>query len=187
MGTTVTMAYHLDAQLCVMHVGDSRAYVFRGGELHQLTRDHTFTADLVRNGTIQQDAVGRHPFRHVITNVVGGNDVGVNVEAHALEVQPGDRLLLCSDGLTEMLTDEEIAATLRAEPDPEPAGRQLLAQANDAGGRDNITLVIVRFDGLPSSFPAEDTPAGREPRPACCARAQRRRAIRRSGHPSAYS
>ena len=147
MGTTVTMAYHLGAQLCVMHVGDSRAYVFRGGELHQLTRDHTFTADLVRNGTIQPDAVGRHPFRHVITNVVGGNDVGVNVEAHALEVQPGDRLLLCSDGLTEMLTDDDIAATLRAEPDPEPAGRRLLAQANDAGGHDNITLVIVRFDG----------------------------------------
>jgi protein phosphatase len=146
MGTTVTMAYHLDAQLCVVHVGDSRAYVYRGEELHQLTRDHTLMADMVRSGTIQPEAVGRHPFRHVITNVVGGNDVGVNVEAHALEVQPGDRLLLCSDGLTEMLTDDEIAATLRSEADPEPAGRRLLAQANDAGGRDNITLVIVRFD-----------------------------------------
>ena len=146
MGTTVTMAYHLDAQLCVMHVGDSRAYVFRGGQLHQLTRDHTFTADLVRSGAIQQDEVARHPLRHVITNVVGGNDVGVNVEAHALEVQPGDCLLLCSDGLTEMLNHDAIAATLRAEPDPEPAARQLVAQANDAGGRDNITVVIVRFD-----------------------------------------
>ena len=146
MGTTVTMAYQLDAQLCVVHVGDSRAYVFRGGELYQLTRDHTLTADLVRSGAIQQEEVGRHPLRHVITNVVGGKDVGVNVEAHALEVQPDDCLLLCSDGLTEMVTDETIAATLRAEPDPERAARQLLTQANEAGGRDNITVVIVRFD-----------------------------------------
>ena len=146
MGTTVTMAYHLDAQLCVMHVGDSRAYIFRSGELHQLTGDHTFTADLVRRGDIQQDDVKRHPFRHVITNVVGGHDVGVNVEAHALEIQVDDCLLLCSDGLTEMLPDETIAETLRAEPEPERAARRLVAQANDAGGRDNITVVLVLFD-----------------------------------------
>lgn len=146
MGTTVTMAYHLDAQLCVVHVGDSRAYVYRDGELHQLTRDHTLMADLVRSGAIQPEEVAQHRFRHVITNVVGGNDAGVNVEAHALEVQAGDRLLLCSDGLTEMVTNDVIAATLRAEPDPEPACTKLLAQANDAGGRDNITLLIVRFD-----------------------------------------
>jgi serine/threonine protein phosphatase PrpC len=146
MGTTVTMAYHLDAQLCVIHVGDSRAYVYRKLELHQLTRDHTFTADLVRSGAIRQEDVAKHPFRHVITNVVGGNDAGVNVEAHAVEVQPGDRLLLCSDGLTEMLTNDAIATTLGAEADPERACRRLVAQANEAGGRDNITVVIVRFD-----------------------------------------
>ncbi len=146
MGTTVTMAYHLDAQLCVVHVGDSRAYLFRDDELHQLTRDHTLMADMVRRGAIQPEEVAQHRFRNVITNVVGGNDAGVVVEAHAVEVQPGDRLLLCSDGLTEMVTNDAIAATLRAEPDPEPACRRLLAQANDAGGRDNTTLLIVRFD-----------------------------------------
>jgi serine/threonine protein phosphatase PrpC len=146
MGTTVTMAYHLDAQLCVVHVGDSRAYLFRDDELHQLTRDHTLMADMVRSGAIQPEEVAQHRFRHVITNVVGGTDAGVVVEAHAVEVQPGDRLLLCSDGLTEMVTNDAIAATLRAELDPEPACRRLLAQANDAGGRDNITLLIVRFD-----------------------------------------
>jgi len=149
MGTTVTMAYHLNAQLCVVHVGDSRAYLYRGGELEQLTRDHTLMADLLRSGDIQPADVAKHRFRHVITNVVGGSDVGVNVEAHAMEVEAGDRLLMCSDGLTEMVTDDVIAATLRAEPDPEPACRTLLAKANEAGGRDNITLLIVRFDPAP--------------------------------------
>ena len=146
MGTTVTMALHLGAQLCVVHVGDSRAYVYRDGELHQLTQDHTLTADMVRSGALRPDQVAGHRLRHVITNVVGGPSPGVNVEAHAFEVQAADRLLLCSDGLTEMVTNEAIAATLGAEPVPEVAAKKLLAQANDAGGRDNITLVIVRFD-----------------------------------------
>jgi serine/threonine protein phosphatase PrpC len=90
--------------------------------------------------------VAHHQLRHVITNVVGGSQAGVNVEDHALELEAGDRLLLCSDGLTEMLSDAAIAATLRAEPEPEAACIALVAQANDAGGRDNITVVIVRFD-----------------------------------------
>ena len=146
MGTTVTMAYHLDAQLCIVHVGDSRAYLCRDDELHQLTRDHTLVAELVRSGALQPEEVARHRFRHVITNVVGGNDAGVKVEAHAVEVQAGDRLLLCTDGLTEMLTNDAILGTLLVEGDPERACRSLLAQANAAGGRDNITLIIVRFD-----------------------------------------
>jgi serine/threonine protein phosphatase PrpC len=146
MGTTVTMAYHLDSQLCVVHVGDSRAYIFEDDRLHQITHDHTLTADMVRRGALQPEEVAHHRLRHVITNVVGGNEAGVNVEAHALKVEAGDRLLLCSDGLTEMLTNEAIVATLRAEPDPQAACTKLVAQANDAGGRDNITVLIVRFD-----------------------------------------
>ena len=146
MGTTVTMAYHLDAQLCVVHVGDSRAYLYRGDELHQLTRDHTLVADMVRSGAIQQEDAAGHRLRHVITNVVGGDEAGVKVEAHAVEVRAGDRLLLCSDGLTEMVTDDVIAATLRAELEPEAACTKLVAQANEAGGRDNVTVLIVRFD-----------------------------------------
>ncbi len=149
MGTTVTMAYHLDAQLCVVHVGDSRAYMFEDGRLHQITHDHTLMAEMVGRGELQPDEVARHRLRHVITNVVGGNEEGVNVEAHALEVSAGDRLLLCSDGLTEMLTNDAIAAILRAEQDPEAACVKLVAQANDAGGRDNVTVVIVRFDSEP--------------------------------------
>ena len=146
MGTTVTMAFHLGRQLCVVHAGDSRAYVHRNGELHQLTRDHTLMADMVNSGAIRPDEVAGHRLRHVITNVVGGPELGVDVESRALEVQAGDRLLLCSDGLTEMVTNEAIAATLDAEPAPEAAAKRLLALANDGGARDNITVLIVRFD-----------------------------------------
>jgi serine/threonine protein phosphatase PrpC len=146
MGTTVTMAFHLGAQLCVVHVGDSRAYLYRDGELHQLTEDHTLMADMLRSGAIRPDQVSGHRLRHVITNAVGGQELGVRVEARSLQVQAGDRLLLCSDGLTEMVTDEAIAATLHAEPEPEAAATKLLARATEGVGSDNITLLIVRFD-----------------------------------------
>ena len=151
MGTTVTMAFHLGTQLCVVHVGDSRAYLYRDGELHQLTEDHTLVADMVRRGALQPDQATDHRLRHVITNVVGGGEPGVNVEARALEVQSGDRLLLCSDGLTEMVTNDAIAATLDAEPAPEAAAKRLLALANNGAASDNITLLVVRFDSTESN------------------------------------
>ena len=146
MGTTVTMAFQLGTQLCVVHVGDTRAYLYRERELHQLTRDHTMVADLVRSGVIQPDEAAGHRMRHVITNVVGGPEAGVKVEARALQIQPGDRLLLCSDGLTETVTDDAIAATLDGEPDVEAAARQLLALAMAGPAKDNITLVVVSFE-----------------------------------------
>jgi serine/threonine protein phosphatase PrpC len=146
MGTTLTVAYYLDAQLCVVHAGDSRAYIFEDDALHQITHDHTLMAEMVRQGTLRPEDTLHHRLRNVITNVVGGNEAGVDVEAHALEVHAGDRVLLCSDGLTEMLTNDTIAATLRAEPDPQAVCTKLVAQANEAGGRDNITVLIVRFD-----------------------------------------
>jgi serine/threonine protein phosphatase PrpC len=146
MGTTVTMAFSLGAQLCVAHVGDSRAYLYRDGQLDQITQDHTVTADMVRSGVLRPDEVAGHRLRHVITNVVGGPELGVTVDAHALDVQPGDRVMLCSDGLTEMVTNDAIAATLHAEASPEVAAKMLLSLASEAGGRDNITVLIVRFD-----------------------------------------
>jgi protein phosphatase len=146
MGTTLTMAFQLDSQLCIVHVGDSRAYLYRGRQLHQLTQDHTLVAELVRSGALQADQVAGHHLRHVITNVIGGPNPGVKVESRAFEVKAGDRLLLCSDGLTEMVTNDAIAATLDEQPTPEAAAKVLLAQANAGGGRDNITVVVVRFD-----------------------------------------
>jgi protein phosphatase len=146
MGTTVTMAFQLGAQLCVVHAGDSRAYLHRQRELHQLTRDHTLVADLIRTGVLQPDQAAGHHLRHVITNVIGGPEAGVKVEARALQLQDGDRLLLCSDGLTEMVTDDTIAAILDADRAPEAAATKLLERANEGTAPDNITLVVVGFD-----------------------------------------
>lgn len=151
MGTTVTMAFQLGAQLCVVHAGDSRAYLHRQHELHQLTKDHTLVADLVRTGVLQPDQAAGHHLRHVITNVIGGPEAGVKVEARALQLQEGDRLLLCSDGLTDMVTDETIAATLDVERTPEAAAKKLLERANAGAASDNITLVVVSFDAGPAS------------------------------------
>jgi protein phosphatase len=151
MGTTVTMAFHLGAQLCVVHVGDSRAYLYRDRELFQLTQDHTLVAEMVRSGTLRPDQVAEHGLRHSITNVVGGPEPGVKVEARALQVQDGDRLLLCSDGLTEIVTNEAIGTTLDAEAAPEAAAKKLLAHANEGDARDNITVIVVRFDAAASN------------------------------------
>ena len=146
MGTTVTMAFHLGRQLCIVHVGDSRAYLHRGEELHQLTEDHTLMAEMRRTGKLGADQVLAPRFRNVITNVVGGNELGVKVEASAFELVPGDRLLLCSDGLTETVSNDVIAKILNAEPAPEAAATLLLGAANAGPAADNITAVVVRFD-----------------------------------------
>ena len=151
MGTTVTLAFHLGSQVCLVHVGDSRGYLYRDRELQQVTHDHTLVADLVRRGEIQPEEVATHRYRHIITNVVGGPQVGVTVEAHAFEVKAGDRLLLCSDGLTEMLTNEAIAHVLGTTREPKEAATALVAHANDAGGRDNVTVVVVHFDEASST------------------------------------
>jgi protein phosphatase len=147
MGTTLTLAYALGFDLFVVHVGDSRCYLLRDGALHRLTRDHTLIDDLVRNGVLQPEDAVRHPFRHVITNCVGGHEQGVDVEAHRLQLQPGDGVLLCSDGLTDMLSDAAIQEIVRAQGDPRAACERLVAQANERGGRDNVTVIVARFDG----------------------------------------
>jgi protein phosphatase len=146
MGTTVTMAYRLGHELFLFHVGDSRCYLFRDGKLHRLTRDHTLTAELVRRGAIEPGEADKHPYRHIITNCVGGTEPGVEVEARKLDLVSGDVLLLCSDGLTDMVDDAGIAAVLRDETDPAFVCKQLVARANEAGGRDNITAVVAHFE-----------------------------------------
>jgi protein phosphatase len=147
MGTTLTLAYALDRELFVAHVGDSRCYLLRSGLLYRLTRDHTLVAEMVRRGILKPEEAAHHSFRHVIINVVGGSDPGVQVEVHKLSLEAGDRLLLCSDGLTEMVSDEEILGVLQAEGDPSAACNRLIARANEQGGKDNITVVVAHFEG----------------------------------------
>jgi protein phosphatase len=145
MGTTLTLAFAVDGKLLVAHAGDSRCYLLSGGELHQVTGDHTVVADMVRAGTLSQEEVSQHPYRHVITNVLGGNEPGVRVEMHKLDLEPGDVVFLCTDGLTEMVPDERIAAIL-AEEEPQRACERLVAEANEQGGQDNITVIVACFD-----------------------------------------
>ncbi len=145
MGTTLTLAYSLNDVLFVAHVGDSRCYLCRQKILHRLTHDHTLVEELVRHGALAADKAAEHRWRHVMTNAVGGTSSDLKVEVHKLHLEAGDRVLLCSDGLTEMLSEEEINQTLQAESEPEQACRRLVTRANEAGGKDNITAVVALF------------------------------------------
>jgi protein phosphatase len=146
MGTTLTLAYVQGWQLFLAHVGDSRCYLFRQGQLSQLTRDHTLVAELVRRGAIGEEEASEHHFRHIVSNVVGGAGSNFEVELRQLDLEPGDVLLLCTDGLTGMLPHEEARGILEAEQDPQPACERLVAEANGWGGRDNITVIVARFE-----------------------------------------
>jgi protein phosphatase len=144
MGTTLTAASSVGEEVLLVHVGDSRAYLFRRGVLDQLTRDHTFAQQLVEAGLVEPEEARSHRLRHVLTNVVGG-EPGVRGEIARLRVADGDRLLLCTDGLTEMVEDARIAELLARHPAPEDACRALVAAALDGGGRDNVTVVVAAY------------------------------------------
>jgi protein phosphatase len=146
MGSTLTMAFVSGWRLFVFHAGDSRCYLYRGGRLRQLTDDHTIAAELARHGVIKPEEVRRNRFRHVVTNVLGGHEADLRVDVEKIDLEPGDAVLLCSDGLTDVVTDDRIAAVLSSVPDPRAACERLVTEANDAGGPDNVTAVVARFD-----------------------------------------
>jgi protein phosphatase len=143
MATTLTICYTTGPELFVLHAGDSRAYLYRGGALRRLTRDHTVAQELIDAGEAEPESDEEMSQRHVLTRWVGGGNVKADVEHHRLA--HGDRLLLCTDGLTDMVSEEEIAALLDAHPRPDDACRALVDQALDCGGFDNITVVLASF------------------------------------------
>jgi serine/threonine protein phosphatase PrpC len=147
MGTTLTMAFAVNWRLFVAHAGDSRCYLMTAGKLQRLTDDHTMSAEMVRRGMIPPEKEAEHPFRHIVTNILGGTERGVRVELHRLDLHPHDLVLLCSDGLTEMVSEECIAAILREEAEPKRACERLTAAAKDGGGKDNITVIVARIQG----------------------------------------
>lgn len=149
MGTTLTMAFAVNWRLFVAHAGDSRCYLYSIGKLQQLTEDDTVPAEMARRGMIPAEQVARHRLRHVVTNILGGPTPGVQVELHSLDLHPDDALLLCSDGLTEMVPEEQIASILEQEHDPQRACERLIAEANRLGGRDNITAIVARISPTP--------------------------------------
>ena len=145
MGTTLTLAHSVNNTLFVAHVGDSRAYLYRAGILHQLTRDHTLVEDLVREGALKPQEAAEHRWRHVITNSVGGKLEQIRIDIHRLHLEVDDLVLLCSDGLTEMVSRQGICEILESPGSPQQWCRRLVDQANAAGGKDNITVVIARY------------------------------------------
>ena len=162
MGTTATVALvdEESGRVAIGHVGDSRAYLFRGGELEQLTTDHSLVAELVQSGVLTPEEAERHPQRSAITRALG-TEPSVRVETFAVDAEDGDLFLLCSDGLSVMLADEEVAGALQgAERDPESAAEKLIAAANEQGGEDNITVVLFELvEGEPEQAPAFGAPA----------------------------
>ncbi len=174
MGTTVTVAF-VDApasQIVFGHVGDSRAYRLRGDMLEQVTTDHSLVAELVESGVLTPEEAERHPQRSAITRAVG-TERAIEVDVFTAPAELDDLLLLCSDGLTDMLSKDEIAAVIvGAERDPDAAAAALVAAANAQGGEDNITVVLFEVvDGEPDPLPvpvpvesrSEPEPGGETP------------------------
>ena len=144
MGTTLTAAQLDGNRVHLVHVGDSRAYLLRGGELTQITEDHTLVHRMVVEGEISEEEAETHPHRSILTRALGV-DRNIQVDERDLEVAPGDRLLLCTDGLTGMISEAQIREILLETPDPQEAVNELVKGANRAGGIDNITAVILDF------------------------------------------
>jgi len=143
MATTMTVACTLGPDLLLAHVGDSRAYVLRrSGALERLTRDQTMAQSLADAGAISQADAEKHPGRHILTSALATRGAFIQVELSRSRLEDGDRLLLCSDGLTDMVTDEMIARVLGSIPSSAAACRELVELANEAGGKDNVTVVV---------------------------------------------
>jgi len=157
MGTTFTLAYLGEEELTVAHVGDSRTYRWRDGKLELLTEDHSLVGEFVRQGKITQEEADEHPQRSIITRALGP-EAQVDVDTHTWRAEPGDVYLLCSDGLTSMIHEAQVAEILRDNRSLRSAGRALVDAANAAGGRDNITVVLFLVEevGGPASGPSTE-------------------------------
>jgi PPM family protein phosphatase len=168
MGTTVVAALFYEDRVTLVHVGDSRAYLFRGRELKRLTDDHSWVQEQVNAGILSEDEAKSHPLKNVVTRALGGA-AHVAVDLIEVPLTGGDRFLLCSDGLTGMVTDEELVRQLGSEEPPDRTVRSLVELANDRGGIDNITAILIEVVrsasdkrptdpvGVPSSISTDST------------------------------
>ena len=145
MGTTMTLAGSVGADALIAHVGDSRAYLFRGGMLHRLTKDQTVAQTLADSGAISAAEAEKHPSKHVLTSAITTQEGMVTVEMRHLRLEDGDQLLLCSDGLTDMAEEKAIAGALGAGGSAQSACGALVKLALDGGGKDNVTVVLARY------------------------------------------
>ena len=143
---TTAVAVLVDGETGTLaHVGDSRAYRLRDGQLERLTRDHSWVEEQIRVGALSETAARQHPWRNIVTRALSGSE-DLEVDVQELSVQPGDRLLLCSDGVFTVLSDDQISEVLRRETDLDSVCRALIQGANDGGGPDNVTAVVLEVD-----------------------------------------
>ena len=167
MGTTVVAAVVRGDEATVAHVGDSRCYLVNQAGVQQLTQDHTWVSDQLQAGVLTEEEVQRHPYRHVLSRTLGRSDAAPDVLS--LRLQAGDRLVLCSDGLSNMVAPHEIQGVVLRYA-PQVAAEQLVALANQRGGPDNITAVVVQVDETAAGTAAVRWPAYRRgwPRSRAC-------------------
>ncbi len=145
MGSTLTAARSYGRDLLIVHVGDSRAYLFRAGQLHRLTKDHTYAQMMVDCGRLQACDVASSGVAHILTNAIGGSTDQVDVDVDLLRLENSDRVLLCSDGLTDLVDDDAITKALTGSPTSSDACAELMRQALEGGGRDNITVIVAGY------------------------------------------
>ncbi|HEY8361967.1 MAG TPA: Stp1/IreP family PP2C-type Ser/Thr phosphatase [Tissierellaceae bacterium] len=145
MGTTITLAYIFNNEIYIGHVGDSRAYLIRNGNITQITEDHSFVNELVKIGSITKEEAVNHPKKHMITRAVGSSSV-IEMDLIVKSYEENDILLLCSDGLSNMLKEFEISQVFDSENDIQKACETLAQMANQKGGHDNITVVAIKFN-----------------------------------------
>jgi protein phosphatase len=155
MGTTLSVCYTTGSEMFVVHAGDSRVYLHRGGKLSRLTRDHNMAQLLIDTGTVRPDSAEARRVQHVLTNVLGGPDDQLVVDVGRHQLADGDRLLLCTDGLSDMVSDADIAHVLETHAASEDACVALESLALERGGRDNITIVVARYTLLAELTPGE--------------------------------
>jgi protein phosphatase len=145
MGTTMTVAASLGRDLVLSHLGDSRAYLLRGGQLHLLTRDHTLVQELVERGAVLPEQAATHLYRHVLTRALGSFGGKNEAEVRRLSLADHDQLLLCTDGLTDMVDPRTIGTILRSSASANDACQSLMNLALENGGKDNVTVVLARY------------------------------------------
>ena len=150
MGSTLTAARSLGRELLIVHVGDSRAYLLRTGHLLRLTKDHTYAQMMIDVGGVSPDEVAVSGVRHILTNVLGGTVDEVDVDVDLMRLEDGDRLLLCSDGLTDGVDDDTIGDTLQRALSSGEACERLVQLALESGGHDNVTVVVASFEFPPA-------------------------------------
>ena len=146
MGTTIALVVRVGDRFYVAGIGDSRVYLLRGGQIQKLTKDHSLTDALLEAGTITEEEAARHRYRNVLYRYLGTKEGGTGAKAQAVDLQPGDRFLLCSDGATDGLKDVDLSGFLAGEDDPQEVASAIVKAAQEAGSRDNITCLTIFAD-----------------------------------------